>query len=62
MPRTTNIIITVFSGLAPNGPRGSCGDVNECRFQSSPCSYGCNNKFGGFSCGCPRSFYGIGGG
>ncbi|XP_048583421.1 fibrillin-1 isoform X2 [Nematostella vectensis] len=46
--------------LAPN--RQSCQDINECSMGINPCSYGCNNNNGGFSCACPSGFYPIGDG
>nr|XP_039274608.1 fibrillin-1-like isoform X4 [Styela clava] len=47
-------------GFAMMGGRG-CGDINECRFQNNPCSYQCQNSYGGFKCGCPRGYFGLGG-
>nr|XP_039274629.1 fibrillin-2-like [Styela clava] len=41
--------------------RRGCGDINECRFQNNPCSYQCQNSYGGFKCGCPRGYFGLGG-
>nr|XP_039274632.1 fibrillin-2-like [Styela clava] len=38
-----------------------CGDINECRFQNNPCAYQCQNSYGGFKCGCPRGYFGLGG-
>nr|XP_039274602.1 fibrillin-2-like isoform X1 [Styela clava] len=49
-------------GFAMMGGYGrGCGDINECRFQNNPCSYQCQNSYGGFKCGCPRGYFGLGG-
>ena len=37
-------------------------DMNECNLGVSPCSFGCDNKQGGFSCRCPHGYHPIGGG
>lgn len=46
-------------GYAPNGPDGSCKDIDECETGQHQCAYRCKNESpenGKYSCDCPPGY------